>query len=65
MAKRASALQLPFSTFPNHWPGVGLLLKRLSLEAALLLGKTPAAMPVAQNIIGVAAGVYVLVCGRQ
>jgi putative oxidoreductase len=62
-----TTLQRLFSTFPSHWPGVGLLLMRLSLGitllylgAAGLLGRTPAAISVAQYIVGAAAGVFVI-----
>jgi putative oxidoreductase len=60
-------LQRLFSTFPNHWPGAGLLLMRLSLGIAMiclgtsiLLREPGAATSVAQQIIGVAAGVFVI-----
>jgi putative oxidoreductase len=60
-------LQRLFSTFPSHLPGVGLLLMRLSLGitliylgTAILLGEPPAAISVAQQIIGAAAGVFVI-----
>jgi uncharacterized membrane protein YphA (DoxX/SURF4 family) len=56
-------LQRLFSTFPDHWPGAGLLLMRLSLGitlicfgAANLLGETPAPLSVAQDILAVATG---------
>jgi uncharacterized membrane protein YphA (DoxX/SURF4 family) len=58
-------LQRLFSTFPDHLPGAGLLLMRLSLGitliyfgAAILLGAPPAAISVAQQIIGAAAGIF-------
>jgi uncharacterized membrane protein YphA (DoxX/SURF4 family) len=60
-------MQRLFSTFPNHLPGVGLLLMRLSLGitliylgATILLEEPPAANSVAQLIIGVAAGVFIM-----
>jgi putative oxidoreductase len=60
-------LQRLFSAFPNHWPGFGLLLLRLSLGitliylgAAILLERTPDAISATQNIIGIAAGVFVI-----
>jgi uncharacterized membrane protein YphA (DoxX/SURF4 family) len=62
-----SILQRLFSTFPNHLPGAGLLLMRLSLGTTLiyhgvsiLLGEPPAAISVAQQIIGAAAGGLVI-----
>jgi putative oxidoreductase len=62
-----SSLQRLFSTFPNHLPGVGLLLIRLSLgitviylNAAILLEESPTAISVAQQIIGAAAGAFVM-----
>jgi putative oxidoreductase len=62
-----SVLQRLFSTFPNHWPGFGLLLMRLSLGitliylgATILLGQPPPAISVAQQIIRAAAGVFVI-----
>jgi putative oxidoreductase len=61
-----SLTQRLFSTFPNHLPGLGLLLIRLSLGvtliypgAAMLLGKSPAPIFFRQ-IIEAAAGVLVV-----
>jgi uncharacterized membrane protein YphA (DoxX/SURF4 family) len=34
-------LQRLFSTFPNSWPGAGLLLQRISLALALIYLDTP------------------------
>ncbi len=60
-------VQRLFSTFPNHLPGVGLLLMRISLgitliwlAASILLEQPPAADSVAPRIIGGVAGVFVL-----
>src|SRR5450631_3286629 len=60
-------LQRLFSTFPDRWPGFGLLLMRLGLGhteiylgTAILLGETPAPTSVAQNLIAAAAGVFLL-----
>jgi hypothetical protein len=62
-----SIVQRLFSTFPNHLPGVGLLLMRLSLgitlidlAAAILLEQPPVANSLAPRIIGVVAGVFVV-----
>jgi len=38
MIRVGCILQRLFSTFPNSWPGVGLLLLRLCLASALLFG---------------------------
>ncbi len=61
-----STLQRLFSTFPDHWPGFGLLLMRLSLgitllypATATLLGQPQAGILVAQYIIAAAAAVFV------
>jgi putative oxidoreductase len=61
------ALQRLFSTFPDGWPGFGLLLLRLSIGIVLiyfgatsLLVQTPAPITVAQNVIATAAGVFLL-----
>jgi len=61
------ALQRLFSTFPDGWPGFGLLLLRLSIGIVLiyfgatsLLVQTPALITVAQNVIAAAAGVFLL-----
>ncbi len=62
-----SILQRLFSTFPNHWPGAGLLLMRLSLGFALiyldseiLLGVSLPASPAAQQILAAAASLFVI-----
>jgi putative oxidoreductase len=60
-------VQRLFSTFPNHLPGGGLLLIRLSLGitliylgAEILLEEPPAASSATPQIIGAAAGVLVI-----
>jgi uncharacterized membrane protein YphA (DoxX/SURF4 family) len=60
-------LQRLFSTFPDGWPGFGLLLLRLGIGIALiyfgatgLLMKTPAPISVALNVIAPVAGVFLL-----
>jgi putative oxidoreductase len=61
------ALQRLFSTFPDRWPGFGLLLLRLGMGIALihtgvgsLSVETPAPSTVTQNVIAVGAGVFLL-----
>src|ERR1700722_4581593 len=61
------SLQRLFSTFPNSWPGVGLLLLRVCLGIALiyfgmagLLGKPLESMTLAQNLIASVGGVFLL-----
>jgi uncharacterized membrane protein YphA (DoxX/SURF4 family) len=61
------ALQRLFSTFPDGWPGFGLLTLRLGIGIALiyfgatsLLVEIPAPITVAQNLITAAAGVFLL-----
>ena len=61
-------LQRLFSTFPDGWPGFGLLLMRLCLGLILiylgvasLLEKTPEPNSVAQNLIAAAPGIFLLV----
>jgi putative oxidoreductase len=60
-------LQRLFSTFPNSWPGLGLLLLRLCLGTALIyFGTTEISrrplepITFAQNLIVVAGGVSLL-----
>ena len=62
-----SALQRLFSTFPDGWPGIGLLLLRLGIGIALiyfgaasLSVEIPAPITVAQNLIAAAAGLFLL-----
>jgi putative oxidoreductase len=61
------ALQRLFSTFPDGWPGFGLLLMRLGMGIALiyvgaasLLGEVPEPTSVPQILIAAAAGVFLL-----
>ena len=60
-------MQRLYSTFPNHLPGLGLLLMRLSLgitliclAATILLEQPPVANSLVPRIIGVVAGVFVI-----
>jgi len=60
-------LQRLFSTFPNSWPGVGLLLLRLCLAIALLyfgidgLSNPSETTVLAQDFIASAGGIFLLV----
>jgi len=60
-------LQRLFSTFASGWPGVGLLLLRLLAGVALIhfgiadLREAPPLEIVVLQIIGVAAGIFLLV----
>ena len=61
------ALQRLFSTFPNRWPGVGLLLLRLGVGIALiylgiglLVGGMGEPIAIARELIEVAAGIFLL-----
>lgn len=61
------ALQRLFSTFPNSWPGIGLLLIRLCLGITLiylgtvgLSGKPPEPITLIQNLIASAGGIFLL-----
>jgi uncharacterized membrane protein YphA (DoxX/SURF4 family) len=58
------ALQRLFSTFPNGWPGLGLLLLRLGVGTALiyasLLEKTQEPITVVQQLISAGTGVFLL-----
>lgn len=61
-------LQRLFSTFPDRWPGLGLLLMRAGIGAALvyvgaasLWVDSAGPVPVAQNGIAAVAGVFLLV----
>ena len=60
-------LQRLFSTFPNGWPGVGLLLLRVCLGIVLiyfgiagLSGKPSESIALAQNLIASVAGLFLL-----
>ena len=66
-------LQRLFSTFPNSWPGVGLLLLRSCLGITLiyfavadLAAKSLQPTALAQNLLAAAGGIFLLLaCGRQ
>ena len=60
-------LQRLFSTFPNSWPGFGLLLFRLGVGIALiylgisrLFGALGAPITVARDLIEAAGGIFLL-----
>lgn len=60
-------MQRLFSTFPNSWPGVGLLLLRLCLGITLiycglagLLGTASEPTSVVQDLISSAGGIFLL-----
>ena len=60
-------MQRLFSTFANGWPGIGLLLQRLLIAAALLhfgmshLNGTSDLASIVISLIGVAAGILLLI----
>jgi putative oxidoreductase len=61
------AVQRLFSTFPNGWPGTGLVLMRLCLGLALIyfggvgfLPERAGAIAFLENVIAVAAGAFLL-----
>src|SRR5262245_725710 len=61
-------VQRLFSTFPNGWPGAGLLLVRLGLGTALiyvgvigLLATGAGAFIFVENILAVGAGIFLLI----
>ncbi|MBN9661422.1 MAG: DoxX family protein [Acidobacteria bacterium] len=60
-------MQRLFSTFPNSWPGLGLLLLRLGLSLAVIRlsiaghADSPDANPAPQDWIAAAAGTFLLV----
>jgi putative oxidoreductase len=60
-------LQRLFSTFANGWPGIGLLLQRLLIAAALLhfgmshLNGTSDLASIVLSLIGAAAGILLLI----
>ena len=61
------ALQRLFSTFPNSWPGFGLLLLRLGVGIALIylgisrfFGTLGAPVTVARDFIEAAGGIFLL-----
>ena len=60
-------LQRLFSTFPNSWPGFGLLLQRLGVGIALIylgigsfLGASGAPITVARDFIEAAGGIFLI-----
>lgn len=60
-------MQRLFSTFPDRWPGFGLLLMRLGLgiteiylATGILTGEAPTPTIVAQSLIAAAAGIFLL-----
>jgi uncharacterized membrane protein YphA (DoxX/SURF4 family) len=57
MIETGCPLQRLFSTFPNSWPGLGLLLLRLNLSAALICFGTAQN---AENLIAAAGGLLLL-----
>lgn len=61
------SLQRLFSTFPDGWPGFGLLLLRLGVGIALayngvasLVAEVPAPLAIAQDAIAAAAGIFLI-----
>ena len=61
------ALQRLFSTFPDRWPGFGLLLMRLGIGIGMVsvglssfLVAGPAPITIAQGVIAAAAGILLL-----
>jgi len=65
--KLGFTLQRLFSTFPNGWPGFGLLLLRLGVGIALiylginrLVGAPGGPITVAQDFIEAAGGIFLL-----
>lgn len=60
-------LQRLFSTFADGWPGIGLLLLRLLTAAALIyfgiagVVVSPAPMVAVLQIVGIGAGIFLLV----
>jgi uncharacterized membrane protein YphA (DoxX/SURF4 family) len=62
------AVQRLFSTFPNGWPGVGLLLVRLCLGTALIyfggipfVSNTAEGLELVENLIAVGGGILLIV----
>jgi putative oxidoreductase len=65
--KLGSALQRLFSTFPNRWPGIGLLLLRLCFGITLLYFGSAAfsavpsgPVPFTQSVIAAGGGIFLL-----
>jgi putative oxidoreductase len=67
MLAREGLLQRLFSTFAGGWPGIGLLIQRITTGAVLLyyavaiVSKTPLSRDIAPPVIEVAAGLLLLV----
>jgi putative oxidoreductase len=61
-------LQRLFSTFPDSWPGLGLLVLRISLSIALIYfviaglpaGKPSESIPFARDLIAALAGFFLI-----
>ena len=59
-------MQRLFSTFPDGWPGAGLLLLRIAAATPLLIGRRPElqGLPhstfLAVHVVAIAAGVFLL-----
>jgi putative oxidoreductase len=53
-------MQRLFSTFPNNWPGVGLLLLRLGLGIVLVYFGAVAPPRNEQDLIAAAGGIFLL-----
>ena len=68
MIELGCTLQRLFSTFPNSWPGLGLLLFRISLSIALIYFVTPGrpaakpseSIPFARDLIAALAGFFLI-----
>lgn len=66
MIELGCSLQRLFSTFPDSWPGIGLLLLRLCLAIALLyfgivgLSNSSATTVFAQELIAAVGGLFLL-----
>ena len=66
--KLGCTLQRLFSTFPNSWPGLGLLLLRISLGIALIsfvtagisAGTPSESIPFARDLIAALAGFFLI-----
>src|SRR3984885_3051886 len=65
--KLGFALQRLFSTFPNSWPGFGLLLLRLGVGIALIylgisrfFGAVPGVVPVGRALVEATGGIFLL-----
>jgi len=58
----AVKMQRCFTTFPNHWPGLGLVIIRLTQGTAIILGAVPA-FGHTEGTFGLSASIVGLVCG--